>query len=58
MPARIIWAVVAIAFLLLIIAPVASYCLGRDQDYRENGGFTAPRPPNNTSAVVTGPLIR
>ena len=58
MSTRIILAVVAIAFLLLIIAPLASYCLGRDEDYRENGGFTAPRPPNNTSAVVTGPLIR
>ena len=58
MSKRIIWAVVTIAFLLLIIAPIASYCLGREQDYRNTTGASAPRPANNAPAVVTGPLIR
>ena len=58
MPRRLIWALIALLVLFLIIAPIASYCLGRDQDYREyeraQGASTSPRQ----SAVVTGPLIR
>jgi hypothetical protein len=55
---RLIIAIVAIGFLLLIVAPLASYCLGREQDYRDKGELSAPRPANNAQAVVTGPLIR
>jgi hypothetical protein len=55
---RIILAIVAIGVLLLIIAPLASYCLGRDQDYRDTTGAVAPLPASHASAVVTGALIR
>jgi len=55
---RVIWVLLAIGLLLLIIAPLASYCLGREQDYRDKGEMSAPRGMYNASAVVTGPLIR
>jgi hypothetical protein len=55
---RIFWILLAIGILLLTIAPLASYCLGRDEDYRDKGELTAPAPPSRQSAVVIGPLIR
>ena len=58
MPKRLILALFAVFILLLIFAPIASYCLGRDQDYRNSSGMKAPAPPAQHSAVVTGPLIR
>lgn len=58
MPKRLVWAIVVIVTLLLMIAPLASYCLGREQDYRDKGELSAPRPQNHAPAVVTGPLIR
>ena len=47
----------AIFLLFLIFAPLASYCLGRDEDYRDKGELIAPAPATRQSAVVIGPLI-
>ena len=52
------WALLVIGVLLLMIAPLASYCLGRDEDYSDKVGQAAPAQANQPSAVVTGPLIR
>ena len=57
MSSRVVWAIVAIAVLLLAVAPLASYCLGREEDYRDKGELLAPRPAQHASAVVTGPII-
>jgi hypothetical protein len=55
---RVIWAIAVIVALLLIVAPLASYCLGREEDYRDKGELSAPRPAQNASAVVTDALVR
>ena len=55
---RIFWILLAIGILLLTIAPLASYCLGREQDYDDKVGHAAPAPVTRQSAVVIGPLIR
>jgi len=55
---RVLWALLAIGLLLLMIAPLASYCLGRDEDYRNTTGAKAPAPVTRQSPVVIGPLIR
>jgi hypothetical protein len=58
MSKRVVWAVIAIAVLLLAIAPLFSYCFDRKQDYRDKGEMSAPRPAQHAAAVVTSPLIR
>ena len=58
MSKRIIWAIIAIVIILITVAPLASYCLDRKQDYRDKGELSAPRPMQNAPAVVTAPLIR
>jgi hypothetical protein len=56
MPKRLVWALLALLLLFLIFAPLASYCLGREEDYRDKGELKGPA--TRQSAVVTGPLIR
>jgi hypothetical protein len=58
MPKRLVWALLALLLLFLIFAPLASYCLGREEDYRDKGELRAPAPVARNSAVVTGPRIR
>jgi len=54
---RILWALLAVFILLLMIAPIASYCLGRDQDYQDRVSYIAPQPATDASAAIRGPLI-
>jgi hypothetical protein len=58
MSKRLIWALVAIFVLLLALAPLASYCMGREEDYRDKGELRAPHHKLDQTEVVTGPLIR
>jgi hypothetical protein len=57
MPKRLVWILVAVVMLLLIVAPLASYCLGREEDFRDKGELRAPNPTQDRAEVVTGPLI-
>jgi hypothetical protein len=54
---RILWALLAVFILLLMIAPIASYCLGRDQDYSDRVGYIAPPLAPEASAAILRPLI-
>ena len=54
---RIFWVLLAIAILLLTIAPLASYCLGREQDYDDKAGRAAPVHVSQPSVAIAGPLI-
>jgi hypothetical protein len=49
---QVIWGVIAVVVLLLMVAPLASYCLGREEDYRDKGELRAPPPRLTEQARV------
>ena len=54
---RVFWGVLAVLILILMFAPLASYCLGRDEDYDDKASRAAPRLTSQQSVAVPGPLI-
>ena len=54
---RILWAAFAVFILLLMVAPIASYCLGRDQDYQDKVSQAVPIHAPQPSTAIAAPLI-
>jgi hypothetical protein len=61
---RVFWGVLAVFILLLMLAPLASYCLGREEEYDDKASqarpaSTEPSPDASTALQprVIGPLI-
>jgi hypothetical protein len=53
---RVVWGVIAIVVLLLMLAPLGSYCLGREEDYRDKGELSAPRQTGQLIARAGPPV--